>query len=91
MSTIILKIISRTRNSPYKRTFDIGDNVNHCAHAMSSRRTKSEEIKVRVEPRMKIKLEDIAEREQLDLSDIVRRSLNELLRREEQSDHRLAA
>lgn len=38
---------------------------------------KTEEIKVRVEPLNKLALLEIAERQQLDLSDVVRRALRE--------------
>lgn len=58
---------------------------------MTKSRTKSEEIKVRVEPRMKLDLEDIAVREQLDLSDIARRALADYVRRVNQVEQRLAA
>lgn len=40
---------------------------------------KTEEIKVRVEPFLKLSFEQIADREHLDLSDIVRRALREWL------------
>lgn len=43
---------------------------------------KSEEIKVRVEPIKKLALEQIADSEGLQLSDIVRRAINELLDRQ---------
>lgn len=41
--------------------------------------TKTEEIKVRVEPFLKLSFEQIADREHLDTSDIVRRALREWL------------
>ena len=43
---------------------------------------KTEEIKVRLEPSKKRALEEIAQREQLDLSDIARRAFKELIERD---------
>lgn len=50
--------------------------------------TKTEDIKVRVDPLTRHTFEQIAQQEQLDLSDIVRRALREFIQRK---NHRLTA
>lgn len=59
-----------------QNNFDNGNVVHHCSRMNAA---KSEEIKVRVEPFLKLSFEQIADREHLDLSDIVRRALREWL------------
>jgi hypothetical protein len=59
---------------------DNGHIVPHCAQGMITT-AKTEEIKVRVEPLSKSALIQIAAEEQLDLSDIVRRALNDMIRK----------
>ena len=48
---------------------------------MAKTHRKTEEIKVRVEPLTKLKCLQIADEEQLDLSDIIRRALFEYVHR----------
>jgi len=52
---------------------------------------KTEEVNVRVEPMTRHSLEQIAERERLDLSDIVRRALHEHIERKLQVHSHAAA
>lgn len=56
-----------------------------------SKPLKSEEIKVRVEPSKKLALEEIAQRDGLDLSDIVRRALTEMINRRTSGELRSAS
>ena len=63
-------------NTEIENTFDSGNIVHHCSRMNTG---KTEEIKVRVEPFLKLSFEQIADREHLDLSDIVRRALREWL------------
>jgi antitoxin component of RelBE/YafQ-DinJ toxin-antitoxin module len=52
---------------------------------------KTEEIKVRVDPLSKSALIQIATEEQLDLSDIVRRALNDMIRKSQNPSRRQAS
>lgn len=57
---------------------DGGNVVPHCSHIMPK---KTEEIKVRVEPLIKLSLQQIADENVADLSDVARLAFREFLMR----------
>lgn len=62
-----------------------------CTIAPVQKTAKTQQIKARIEPRTRSSLEQLARREHLDLSDIVRRALQEFIARHQLTQGRADA